>query len=63
MATGKLGRAWHRCMASVHGIGANGCWGCWIGEVGLEHWVIIDKLFLTLSDQYCNPEWGFEPGT
>ena len=22
-----------------------------------------DKPFLTLSDQYRNPEWGFEPGS
>ena len=26
-------------------------------------YMISDKLFISLSDQYCNPERGFEPGS
>ena len=49
---GKLGRACYWCMggAWLHGGGAwvwgqhcilPGWWGCWIGEVGPEHWGLV----------------------
>ena len=48
MVTGKPRRAWHGCMASVHGPGAwlPGWWGCWIGEVEPEHWgLVLDEVW------------------
>ena len=53
---GKLGRACYWCMggAWLHGGGAwvwgqhcilPGWWGCWIGEVGPEHWgLVLDEV-------------------
>ena len=53
--TGKLGRAWYRCMVwcmvglgvSINDVGVlPGWWVCWIGDHGPEHWgVVLDEVW------------------
>ena len=40
MVTGKLGRAWLQCMGGAWVV-LPGWWGCWIGEVGPDHWGLV----------------------